>query len=692
MNFYEAVVKYEELKVKEENPNRSLYPGKEEKNPKAYVREAFFEMNKKLGIRCDEKEAYSVYFWEGEQGKAKIIFAVNMDIEDEDGAVSFIKSFLADNYDICNIEISDIKEITTERFYQYGKRGEENDFIRRFRADVDELQIEFRNNREYHVKEEMISENPLSYDEAVECAKQFMADSSFYEELKRIYSADNEKKFFGNPVHYKISASNMDAAMVMAKLLGHALKVNGRLNGSRINRVYDIKRGCYDEKDFKDMFESASGNIVLLDLSGTDEDYGNYASAYEDVINYMDSIVRQNHVKTLCFFVENMSHPGFANKLISKVAEDIDVIEIKEGNGSREEAINFIMSIADRDIYKITAKEVEGIMPDKKVFTVGEAYEVYNKWFKNGLKNKIYKAYKHCACVQINDEDKSSEPYDELKRMIGLSEIKKVVDEVIDSARIQKMRSDMGMDSYKTSLHMVFTGNPGSAKTTVARLLAQIFTKEGILDSGKYVECGRADLVGRYVGWTAKTVRSKFREAKGGVLFIDEAYALVDDSNSFGDEAINTIVQEMENHRDDVIVIFAGYPDKMKEFLNKNEGLRSRIAFHLDFPDYNAEELVGILKLMAHKKGYKIDSKIEEKCFGIFEKAVKQKEFGNGRYARNLLEQAMMAQSRRITKEYSGRKITRKALTTLKAVDFDVNAGKQMEKETKHRIGFAVTA
>ena len=107
------------------------------------------------------------------------------------------------------------------------------------------------------------------------------------------------------------------------------------------------------------------------------------------------------------------------------------------------------------------------------------------------------------------------------------------------------------------------------------------------METGNFVECGRADLVARYVGWTAKTVKEKFNKARGGILFIDEAYALVDDTNSFGAEAINTIVQEMENRRDSVIVIFAGYPEKMEQFLEGNEGLRSRIAFHLDFPDYN---------------------------------------------------------------------------------------------------------
>jgi Cdc6-like AAA superfamily ATPase len=174
------------------------------------------------------------------------------------------------------------------------------------------------------------------------------------------------------------------------------------------------------------------------------------------------------------------------------------------------------------------------------------------------------------------------------------------------------------------------------------------------------------------------------------ILFIDEAYSLVDDSNSFGDEAINTIVQEMENHRDDVVVIFAGYPEKMKDFLAKNEGLRSRIAFYLDFPDYNADELVEILKLMAAQKGYKLDKAILEKGHGIFEKAAEREEFGNGRFVRNLLEQAMMAQSSRLIREYKGKKVSRKALITLKEEDFDVNASKRLEKEKKHPLGFAI--
>ena len=690
MNFYEAVVRFKKLNTEEENDSRALFAPADEKNPKSFIRVAFEGINKSLGVRCDAKEAYSIFFWEAEKGKASVIFSVDMDKANVETAISYIKDYLEKNYDVCSVQISDIKEITTGRFHQLGTRGDNNGLIRRFMADENDMGLDYRENNQYQIREEMIPTEKLSFDEAVEKSRRFMADISFIEELERIYSDENEKKYYGNPVHYKISASNMESAFEIASLLAQALKSNNRLVGSRINRVYEIKKGCYDEPDFKNMFEKAQGNIVLFDLSGSAEMHNNYASEYEEVIEYMNKLISKNHVKTLCIFVENTNHPGFASNFLAKVAEEIDIIELKEGCGNRETAMVYIQNLAAQNKYDISQTEVEEIMPEKSLFTVGEAYEIYNKWFRNGLRNRIYKSYKYCSYLEIKKEDKKSEPYDELQKMIGLKDMKQVVDEIIDSARIQKIRSGMGMDSYKTSLHMVFTGNPGTAKTTVARLITQIFVKEGILDTGKYVECGRADLVGKYVGWTAKTVRSKFREAKGGVLFIDEAYSLVDDSNSFGDEAINTIVQEMENHRDDVIVIFAGYPDKMKDFFAKNEGLRSRIAFHLDFPDYNAEELVDILKLMADKKGYKLNPDIERKCLEIFAQAVKKEEFGNGRYVRNLLEQAMMAQSRRITKEYAGKKITRKALTTLKPEDFDVNASKQIEKETKRTIGFAV--
>lgn len=186
--------------------------------------------------------------------------------------------------------------------------------------------------------------------------------------------------------------------------------------------------------------------------------------------------------------------------------------------------------------------------------------------------------------------------------MVGLADVKKVTDEILAAAKMQKMRKKMGLSETSPSMHMLFSGNPGTAKTTVARLLSQVLKEEEVLKYGHIVECGRQDLVGKYVGWTAQIVESKFQAARGGILFIDEAYSLVEDNRTYGAEAINTIVQEMENYRDEVIVIFAGYPEKMKGFLEQNEGLASRIAFHLNFPDYSPEELTQILDLMLENR------------------------------------------------------------------------------------------
>ena len=238
---------------------------------------------------------------------------------------------------------------------------------------------------------------------------------------------------------------------------------------------------------------------------------------------------------------------------------------------------------------------------------------------------------------------------------------------------------------------MLFTGNPGSAKTTCARLLARILKERDLLQTGEFVECGRSDLVGQYVGWTAKIVKDKFRKARGGVLFIDEAYALNSDDH-FGPEAINTIVQEMENHRDDVIVIFAGYPEPMEDFLKANEGLRSRIAFHLNFPDYNAEEMTDIFSIMLKEQGYTCSTDFLDKARNLFSEAVKHTEFGNGRFARNLLEQTIMKQSARLIHLSEGtdtpaQPLHRKDLITLEADDLAVENVMNYRVE-KPSIGF----
>jgi SpoVK/Ycf46/Vps4 family AAA+-type ATPase len=193
------------------------------------------------------------------------------------------------------------------------------------------------------------------------------------------------------------------------------------------------------------------------------------------------------------------------------------------------------------------------------------------------------------------------------------------------------------------------------------------------------------------VGWTAKQVESKFREAKGGILFIDEAYALTDGRDgSFGDEAINTIVQQMENHRDDTIVIFAGYPDKMIKFLKKNEGLRSRIGFQLTFEDYTPNQLDEIMQKMAEDKCYELDEDAKAACHDVFCNAVRMKDFGNGRYVRNLLQKAIMNQANRIYAEAANGEAGKEDLMLLRAEDFRDIQETFWEYDHSNPIGFSV--
>ena len=273
----------------------------------------------------------------------------------------------------------------------------------------------------------------------------------------------------------------------------------------------------------------------------------------------------------------------------------------------------------------------------------------------------------------------------ELDNMIGLESVKTTIKRAVSGFKLIKMCSEKGIKRDRASLHMVFTGNPGTAKTTVARLFAEILRDENVLPTAKFVEVGRAELIGGAVGQTAPKVKQRFRDAQGGVLFIDEAYSLCDCvEGGYGDEAINTIVQEMENNRDKVIVIFAGYPDKMKHFLDRNPGLNSRIAYQVNFDDYTTDELCDITRLMLEKKSLTITDEAFDRLKVIYDTARETEDYGNGRFVRKMLEQAELNLAERVVglKEKS---LDLKLISTIECVDipeYDVS-------EPKMKFGFA---
>lgn len=279
----------------------------------------------------------------------------------------------------------------------------------------------------------------------------------------------------------------------------------------------------------------------------------------------------------------------------------------------------------------------------------------------------------------------------ELDAMVGLTNVKSVINKAKASFALRKYCLDNNIRRDNASLHMVFTGNPGTAKTTVARLFAEILRDEKVLSTGKFVEVGRADLVGDHVGSTAPLVKKRFREASGGVLFIDEAYSLCDGyDNGFGDEAITTIVQEMENHRDNIIVIFAGYPIQMKRFLNRNPGLSSRIAFHVNFEDYTTDQLCEITDLMLARKGMTITDEASAKLRKHYESEKDSPDFGNGRFVRKLLEEAEMNLAERLLKLEKS-ELCEQIITTIEEEDIPAVAIKEKPKQ-KITLGFAVPA
>ncbi len=262
----------------------------------------------------------------------------------------------------------------------------------------------------------------------------------------------------------------------------------------------------------------------------------------------------------------------------------------------------------------------------------------------------------------------------EMDRIVGLREVKDYVLSLEQNYVIQRLRESRGMKADVPAMHMIFTGNPGTGKTTIARLVSRYLKAMGVLTGGQLVEVTRADLVGKYVGHTAPLTQQVIRSAIGGVLFIDEAYALYRGADdSFGLEAIDTIVKGMEDNRQNLIVILAGYSREMEEFLTANSGLKSRFPNIIEFPDYTAEELLRITRITVENKGYVLDAACDAPLTAYFaaRQAADARTAGNGRMARNLVEDAILNQSRRLTAgDVSA--LTQQNLETLLPEDFDL--------------------
>ena len=255
----------------------------------------------------------------------------------------------------------------------------------------------------------------------------------------------------------------------------------------------------------------------------------------------------------------------------------------------------------------------------------------------------------------------------ELDGLIGLEHVKTEVRRLTSLLRVQQLRAEHDLPTIETSRHLVFTGNPGTGKTTVARLLSQIYRTLDVVDRGHLVETDRADLVAGFVGQTATKTKAVLESALGGTVLIDEAYALArGGENDFGREAIDTLVKFMEDHRDDLAVVVAGYPNEMQEFIDTNPGLQSRFARTLEFPDYTTDELVRIFDGMSGKQQYHLDEPARSQLVAVIDAEPRGRGFGNARFVRNVFEQAVSMQAVRLADVAEP---TKEQLTTLLAAD-----------------------
>ncbi len=306
--------------------------------------------------------------------------------------------------------------------------------------------------------------------------------------------------------------------------------------------------------------------------------------------------------------------------------------------------------------------------PEKKDIVNRRNTNIESSFNAFRLLKKVSSGYSYTPLHEITFNTPSNGIFKDIDALIGLNKIKTIVREIYAFAEIQKRRQKEKLLTEPQVLHMIFKGNPGTGKTTVARLLGKIFKDMGILSRGHLLEIERADLVGEYIGHTAQKTREVLKRALGGILFIDEAYSLArGGEKDFGKEAIDCLVKSMEDHKEEIILILAGYKNEMDFFLQSNPGLHSRFPIHIDFPDYSQQELLEIAEQMCRKRQYQLSQEAKKQLTQNLQTLQKPFEnFGNARTVRNIIEAAIRHQALRLINQSI---VTRRDLLVLEPID-----------------------
>lgn len=421
------------------------------------------------------------------------------------------------------------------------------------------------------------------------------------------------------------------------------------------------------EENVRMIVEKAVGGVLFIDEAyslkrdgQSGNDYGQ--TAIDTLVSLMTSkefggkfsVILAGYPEEMRRFLD--SNPGLSSRFPAS-----NIIELPDY--TTEELIKIGEKIALENDFLITEegkKELAYLIEQERIDdSFGNARTVQNlimeAIFRKG--NRPLDSNRLLAFSVLDKEDfvkqtstkPKTSPMERLKQLIGLKEVKEAVETYISFVRMQNYRREQNLPHVPIQLHSIFTGNPGTGKTTVAKIYAELLKECGMLKRGHLVVAGRADLIAGYVGQTAIKTKKKIREALGGVLFIDEAYSLFRGTqNDFGSEAVDTLVEEMTKHGENLVVILAGYPKEMEHLLESNPGLKSRFKKFFHFPDYNVEEIIAIMGLFAERYSYQLDEKAIE---FLKEELTEHPPKGNGRFAENIIHEAIQQQALRLAKE-----------------------------------------
>lgn len=500
----------------------------------------------------------------------------------------------------------------------------------------------------------MISEiTNLMFEETLIQGKEEVFDLSLY----------NEDNNFGQFVADLYTKLNSSTEVIVFK--------NFKAGSSSVRKVISelIKKGSFVvPTNSQNIVINSNNKYFVLISSGSVEDFIPFIGqdTFEKIIDVLK--IEELSEEDISNMIQNLVNTMVLkakSELFIPLIYDNSILDFLKKVYTKRTGLNGLNLWMDRNIYKpLTEFKLKRTAPIEGEVVLGVVENELVILVENNL----------IALQKFNHREKNrnvEEVKQKLNKIIGLDSVKEYVLKLEDTMTTRKLREEAGLKTASISMNMIFSGNPGTGKTTIARLVSEFLAALGILSKGQFVEVSRGDLVGEHVGETAKKTTEKVNSALGGVLFIDEAYALNRDKNdTFGLEAIDTLVKMMEDNKDNLVVILAGYTNEMHEFLKSNPGLKSRFPNFIEFPDYTPEEMYRIANEIAVSNQYVIDNSCIEPLITYFEgKNIKgRNDAGNGRLARNMVEKAILNQSRRIREE------NETDYELLKLTDFELEA------------------